>query len=766
MTTPASFGTARPAPGDTAVAEPAATVQLQIGGMTCSACAARIEKKLSRMDGVQATVNYATERAMVTGLDADEAIRAVEKVGYNASRLSDVDPVEQAERRITSLRRRLVVATVLTLPLMDIGIVLALAPQLRFLGWDWLLVVMALPVVFWSAAPFHRAMWTNLRHGTTSMDTLVSLGVLSSFSWSVVSMLIGASDTEGYWLGYGITPAGADTLYLDVAAGVTCFLLAGRYFEARAKRSARSVLSALGELAATHARVLRDDEEVVVPIHELRRGDLVVVRAGETIPADAEVVSGHSGVDASMMTGEPLPVDVAPGDTVLGGTVNLTGRLVARATGVGAHSQLAQMAALAEQAQARKANVQKLVDRVVGVFVPVVLGIVVLTFAGWWLSGAGIRHAMSAALSVLVIACPCALGLATPTALMVGVGRGGQLGILIKGPDALEASGAIDTVVFDKTGTLTTGRTEVVERCPVPGHDIDSVHLLAAALDQHSDHPLARAVVAAAPGTPPACPDPQTVAGRGVSGVVEGHQVLVGNPAFLAEHDVAPVAEVQAAVEAAESAGRSAVLVAVDGRAAGVLVLSDTPRPEAAEVVGTLRSMGLHTVLLTGDSRRAAASIAAKVGVDDVRAEVLPTDKAEVIESLRAEGHRVAMVGDGINDAAALASADLGLALVSGTDIAMRSADIICVRHHLGVVPDAIDLARRTLRTIRGNLAWAFVYNVAAIPIAAAGLLNPLISGLAMSLSSLLVVTNSLRLRSFRPHGQRRGDPLRAPGVS
>lgn len=725
------------------------SVQLQIGGMTCAACATTIEKTLSRMDGVHATVNFVTERALVSGLDVNQAIHAVEKVGYTAAPLGEVDQVAWNEARITTLRRRLIVAVLLTLPLMDIGLVLALEPQLRFPAWDWVLVALSLPVVFWSAWPFHRAMWLNLRHGTTSMDTLVSLGVLASFGWSFISILIGAQDTEGYWLGYGITPAGADTLYLDVAAGVTCFLLAGRYFEARAKRSARSVLSALGHLAAKDARVVRDGVETVVPIDQLRSGDLFVSRAGETLPADGVVVEGTSSVDASMMTGEPMPVDAVVGSTVLGGTVNLTGRIVARATGVGAESQLARMAMLAEQAQARKANVQRLVDRVVEIFVPVVLAIVVLTFMGWWISGAGIRHALSAALSVLVIACPCALGLATPTALMVGVGRGGQLGILIKGPEALEASGRIDTVVLDKTGTVTAGEMSVIHRVAMPGENLNLAHRLAAAVDQHFTHPVARAVVSSSPGPIPQCHDAQTVTGRGVRGRVDGRGVLVGNPALLTESGVDVPTELATAVEEAAATGRSAVLVAVDSRARAALIIADAVKPEAAGTVSRLKDMGLRTVLLTGDSRAAAERVGDELGTDEVLAEVMPTQKAAVIERLQAGGRVVAMVGDGINDAAALASADLGLALVTGTDIAMRSADIICVRHHLGVVPDAIGLSRRTLRTIRGNLVWAFAYNLAAIPIAAAGLLNPLISGLAMSLSSLFVVTHSLRLRNF-----------------
>ncbi|AXE39261.1 heavy metal translocating P-type ATPase [Acidipropionibacterium virtanenii] len=725
-------------------------VSLQIGGMTCSACATQIEKRLSSLDGVSAVVNYATERATVTGMTGAEAIEAVRRTGYTAARTGDVDPAALAAARINGLRRRLIVATLLTLPLMDVGLVLALAPQLRFPGWDRMLVVLALPVVGWCAWPFHRAMWANLRHGITSMDTLVSLGVLSSFVWTVISMLVTAPDTEGYWLGYGITPAGADTLYLDVAAGVTCFLLAGRYFEARAKRTARSVLDALGQLAATRARLLVGGAERTVPVSRLRQGDLVVVLASETVPADGVVTEGETSVDSSMMTGEPVPVDVTVGDRVLGGTVNLTGRVVLRATAVGEESQLAQMAAMAEQAQARKANVSRLVDKVVGVFVPVVLGIVAITVAGWWISGAGLRHALSAGLSVLVIACPCALGLATPTAMMVGVGRGGRLGILIKGPDALEAAGRIDTVVLDKTGTVTTGTMTLISRVCAEGADMDRVHRWAASLEAASTHPIAAAVVKSCPGPVPACTDHRTVAGGGLHGTVEGHRVIVGSPEFLSAQGQAPGLELAAAVEAARSQAETPVLVGVDGRAAGVLVLADTVRPEATEVVGELSRMGLRTVLLTGDSRAAAQLVGDRLGCDEVMSQVTPSRKAEVIDRLRAEGHRVAMVGDGINDAAALAAADLGLALVTGTDIAMRSADIICVRHHLGVVPDAIRLSRRTRRTILGNLVWAFAYNIAAIPIAAAGLLNPLISGLAMSLSSLLVVTNSLRLRNFR----------------
>ena len=603
------------------------------------------------------------------------------------------------------------------------------------------------------------------------MDTLVSLGVLSAFTWSVVSIILGAQDTEGYWIGYGITPAGADTLYLEVASAVTTFLLAGRYFEARSKRSARSVLSALGDLAPRTVRVIREGRETVIPLGELLVGDRFLVRPGERVATDGTVVVGTSALDTSMMTGEPVPEQVTEGDRVLGGTINTTGALIIEAVRIGAHTQLAQMAATAEQAQARKAGVQTMVDKVVGVFVPVVIGIALLTLACWFLSGAGPR---TSALSVLIIACPCALGLATPTALMVGVGRGGQLGILIKGPDALEASGRIDTVVLDKTGTLTTGRM-ALERTVVtadgPLADEDAVLAVAAALERHSEHPIARAVTDAAeardPGVLVRVPVRDSPAGssydvsqaaalpgqgaRGLltrDGITE--EVLIGTPALMAQIGAALPEDIAGALTAAAAEGRTGVVLAVGGRVAGALVVSDRIKDSAAGAVARLRAMGLRTVLLTGDHERAARAVGDAVGVDEVIAGVLPTDKVATIERLQAEGRRVAMVGDGINDAAALATANLGLAVVTGTDVAMKSADIILVRKNLEVVPDAIALSRRTLRTIRGNLAWAFAYNVAAIPLAAAGLLNPLISGLAMSLSSVFVVTNSMRLRKYR----------------
>ena len=748
------------------MSEHTSTIELDVGGMTCAACASRVEKKLNKLEGVTATVNYATERAVVSGSDdVASLVATVEKAGYTAAEATeDSDFHETASAdRVASLRRRLALAAVITLPLGNLTIVLALVESLRFPMWQWLCVALAIPVVFWCALPFHKATWRNLRHGSFSMDTLVSLGVLSAFTWSVVTIIWSAEDTEGYWLGYGITPGGADAIYLEVAAAVTTFLLSGRYFEARARRSARDVLGALNALTPDTVRILEDGEdgptERIVPIGRLRAGDRFVVRPGERIATDGTVVEGTTAIDTSMMTGEPVPAEIIDGGTVLGGTINLTGRIVVRADRVGAHTQVAQMAVLAEQAQARKAKMQTLVDKVVSVFVPVVIALALLTLLGWFAAGAGPRHAFSAAMSVLIIACPCALGLATPTALMVGVGRGGQLGILIKGQDALEASGAIDTVVLDKTGTLTTGTMACLEVAATGGWSEDDLLMLAAAVEEHSEHPVARAVCRRAEeqGISDAAltqkvTDFEAHPGRGVSADLpwDGAEVSVriGNQAF-ADVDPGPVQET---LDEAAAAGRTAMLVVVDDALVGCLVVADEIKPSAPGAVAELKSMGLRTVLLTGDSEAAARHVADRIGIDDVVAGVLPTEKASTIERLQgesAERHRVAMVGDGINDAAALASADLGLAVVSGTEIAMKSADIILVRQHLGVVPDAIGLARRTLRTIRGNLVWAFAYNVAAIPLAAAGLLNPLIAGLAMSLSSVFVVSNSLRLRGF-----------------
>ncbi|HEY3339953.1 MAG TPA: heavy metal translocating P-type ATPase [Propionicimonas sp.] len=750
-------------------------VELDISGMTCAACANRIEKKLNKLDGVRATVNYATERAVLLGLDpgrAADAVAAVESAGYGATPVVEGVEPDGYSDRVKLLRNRLIVAALLTIPLGDVAIVLALSPQMRFPGWQWVLIACAVPVVFWCALPFHRAAWRNLRHGATSMDTLVSLGVLAAFGWSVIATVIGAPDTEGYWLGYGIAPAGADTLYLEAAAAVTTFLLAGRYIEARSKRSARGILSALGKLAPRTVRVIRDGTEQVVPIGSLLVGERFLVRPGERIATDGRIIIGSSAVDTAMMTGEPTPRDVAVGDLVLGGTINATGALIVQAEKVGAHTQLAQMAATAEQAQARKASVQTMVDKVVAVFVPAVLAVSLLTLVVWLLAGGGPRSAFSAAISVLIIACPCALGLATPTALMVGVGRGAQLGILIKGPDALEASGVIDTVVLDKTGTLTTGIMTVERVVGFSGMDEERLLMLAALLETRSEHPIAQAIVRAARDRGVVLRhdvgDVVALPGQGLRGTLHDSavagEIVIGNLDLMATRGITIPGQAGELARAAATTGRTAVLVAVDGCAVGGLVVSDLIKDSAAGAVARLRAMGLRTILLTGDRHGAAEVVGREVGVDEVVAEVLPTDKAAVIQRLQASGRRVAMVGDGINDAAALATANLGLAVVSGTDVAMKSADIILVRRSLDAIPDAILLARRTLRTIRGNLIWAFAYNVAAVPLAAFGLLNPLIAGFAMSLSSVFVVTNSMRLRRFAPAGNGDAGPRESTG--
>lgn len=736
-------------------------VELDVSGMTCAACASRIERKLNRLDGVRATVNYATERAVVLGVSPDRApdlVAAVQAAGYDAAPVTDGEAPDGYSDRVKMLRNRLVVAALITIPLGDAAIAMALAPQMRFPGWQWALIAGAIPVVFWCAWPFHRAAWRNLRHGATSMDTLVSLGVLAAFTWSVVATILGVGDEPSYWVGWGTVPAGADTLYLEAAAAVTTFLLAGRYVEARSKRSARGVLTAIGRLAPSTVRVIRDGVEQVVPIGTLSIGERFVVRPGERIATDGRILVGSSAIDTSAMTGEPTPAEVGIGDRVLAGTTNTTGALVVEAEKVGAHTQLAQLAVLAEQAQARKAAVQTLVDRVVTVFVPAVLAISLVTLVVWLAAGGGARNAFSAAMSVLIIACPCALGLATPTALLVGVGRGGQLGILIKGPDALEASGAIDMVVLDKTGTLTTGRMALTGAHSFTAAEPDGLLGLAAAVERYSEHPIGRALVSGAEGqgiAVPAASDVTALPGHGVRGLVEAEagdrEVVIGTRELMSDQGFEVPGAAQDLLEQAAEAGTTAVLVAVDGVVSGGFMVADRIKDSAPAAVARLRALGLRTVLLTGDRSRPAEAVGAEVGVDEVVAEVLPSAKAAVIERLQADGRRVAMVGDGINDAAALATANLGMAVVSGTDVALKSADIILVRRSLDVVPDAILLARRTLGTIRGNLVWAFGYNVAAIPLAAFGQLNPLIAGLAMSLSSIFVVMNSMRLRRYTP---------------
>ncbi|MGW2297139.1 heavy metal translocating P-type ATPase [Streptomyces violaceorubidus] len=747
---------------DTPAADPArAEVELLIGGMTCASCAARVEKKLNRMDGVTATVNYATEKARVSHpvtTEVAELIATVVRTGYTAEEPAPPPPpadeagaeepgagVGEDDPELSALRRRLLVSALLAAPV----VLLAMVPALQFDNWQWLSLTLAAPVVVWGGLPFHRAAWTGVRHGAATMDTLVSLGTLAAFGWSLWALFFGDAGMPGMRHGFDLTVSGADgasTIYLEAAAGVTAFLLLGRWLEARSKRRAGAALRALMELGAKDVAVLRDGREVRIPVARLAVGDRFVVRPGEKIATDGTVTEGASAVDASLLTGESVPVDVAVGDGVTGATVNAGGRLVVEATRVGADTQLARMAKLVEDAQSGKARVQRLADRISGVFVPVVLLIAAATFGGWLGATGDTVAAFTAAVAVLIIACPCALGLATPTALLVGTGRGAQLGILIKGPEALESTRRVDTVVLDKTGTVTTGRMTLHEVYAAEGTDEAELLRLAGAVEHASEHPVARAVAAGAEerlGALPGVEDFENVPGRGVRARVEGREVAVGRL-----YDVLPP-EVTRARDEAEQRGRTAVVVGWDGEARGVLAVADAVRETSAEAVAGLRRLGLTPVLLTGDNRRVAESVAAAVGIDEVIAEVLPEDKVAVVRRLRAEGRTVAVVGDGVNDAAALATADLGLAMGTGTDAAIEAGDLTLVRGDLRVAVDAIRLSRRTLATIKGNLVWAFGYNVAALPLAAAGLLNPMIAGAAMAFSSVFVVTNSLRLRAF-----------------
>ncbi|MEV4041778.1 heavy metal translocating P-type ATPase [Streptomyces sp. NPDC049744] len=733
-----------------------AEVELLIGGMTCASCAARVEKKLNRMDGVTATVNYATEKARVSHpatTPVADLIATVVKTGYTAEEPAPPpEPSDEAasgdggdDPELSALRQRLVVSVLLAVPV----VLLAMVPALQFDNWQWLSLTLAAPVVVWGGLPFHRAAWTGLRHGAATMDTLVSLGTLAAFGWSLWALFFGDAGMPGMRHGFDLTVSrtdGASAIYLEAAAGVTAFLLLGRWLEARSKRRAGAALRALMELGAKDVAVLRDGREVRIPVARLAVGDRFVVRPGEKIATDGTVTEGASAVDASLLTGESVPVDVSVGDAVTGATVNAGGRLVVEATRVGADTQLARMAKLVEDAQSGKAEVQRLADRISGVFVPVVLLIAVATFGGWLGATGDTVAAFTAAVAVLIIACPCALGLATPTALLVGTGRGAQLGILIKGPEVLESTRRVDTVVLDKTGTVTTGRMTLHEVYAAEGTDEKELLRLAGAVEHASEHPVARAVAAGAEerlGALPDVEDFENVPGRGVRARVEGREVTVGRL-----HDTLPP-EVARAADEAERKGRTAVVVGWDGRARGVVAVADAVKETSAEAVAGLRRLGLTPVLLTGDNRRVAESVAAAVGIDEVIAEVLPEDKVAVVERLRAEGRTVAMVGDGVNDAAALAVADLGLAMGTGTDAAIEAGDLTLVRGDLRVAADAIRLSRRTLATIKGNLVWAFGYNVAALPLAAAGMLNPMIAGAAMAFSSVFVVTNSLRLRAF-----------------
>ncbi|OUC83023.1 heavy metal translocating P-type ATPase [Streptosporangium minutum] len=741
---------------------PSGAVELSIGGMTCASCANRIERKLNKLDGVTATVNYATEKAKVTfaeGIDLHDLIAEVEKTGYTAalppkpksSAEQDESPSEPQDE-LRSLRDRLITSVVLAVPV----IAMAMIPPLQFTHWQWLSLTLAAPVVVYAGWPFHKAAWTNLRHGAATMDTLVSLGTIAALGWSLWALFFGSAGTPGMTHPFAFTierTDGSGNIYLEAAAGVTAFILAGRYFEARSKRRAGAALRALLELGAKDVAVLRDGREVRIPSDQLKAGDRFVVRPGEKIATDGVVEEGSSAVDASMLTGESVPVEVRPGDTVTGATVNAGGRLVVRATRVGSDTQLAQMAKLVEDAQTGKAQVQRLADRISGIFVPIVIALAVGTLGFWLGTGDGAGAAFTAAVAVLIIACPCALGLATPTALLVGTGRGAQLGILIKGPEVLESTRAIDTVVLDKTGTVTEGRMTLTDVHLADGEDRDEVLRLAGALEHASEHPIAQAIARGAAervGELPAPEDFANVEGLGVQGVVDGHAVLVGRPRLLAEWSQHLPVELERKLAEAQTAGRTAVAVGWDGRARAVLVVADTVKPTSAEAIRQLRALGLTPVLLTGDNEAVARSVAAEVGIDEVIAEVLPADKVDVVKRLQAEGRSVAMVGDGVNDAAALAQADLGLAMGTGTDAAIEASDLTLVRGDLRVAADAIRLSRRTLRTIKGNLFWAFAYNVAALPLAALGLLNPMIAGAAMAFSSVFVVSNSLRLRGFK----------------
>ena len=729
----------------TTVAEPSTATReqttLALEGMTCASCASRIERALNKVEGVEATVNFATETAAVAYDPAvastDSLVAAVEKVGYHAHpKASEAAADGHEHHDHDAPPTRLVVALVLSVPL----VLTAMIPPLQFAGWEWVSLVLATPVVFWSGAQFHRAALQNARHLAATMDTLVSIGTLAAWSWSAVVLFFGL-DADGYF---------------EVAAVITSLILLGRFFEARAKRRSGAAIRALLELGAKEARVLRDGTEVLVPVGELNPEDLFVVRPGEKIATDGVVVDGVSAIDQSMLTGEPVPVEVAPGAEVAGATINTSGRLIVRATHVGADTALAQIARLVEQAQAGKANVQRLADRVSAIFVPIVIAIAVATLVGWLLAGSGASAAFTAAVAVLIIACPCAMGLATPTALMVGTGRGAQLGILIKGPEVLEQTRRISTIVLDKTGTITEGRMRLVDRFPVAGSG-DELLRVAGAAEAGSEHPLAQAIAraASADGELPAVSDFRNHAGLGIEALVDGKAVVVGRPSFLRDRGVELPEEARTWQAAAEERGQTVISVGWDGQFRGLLALADTLKATSAEAIRELKALGLQPVLLTGDNERAAKAIAQQVGIERVRAEVLPSEKADEIERLQAGGETVAMVGDGVNDAPALATADLGLAIGTGTDVAIEASDLTLVSGDLRAAADAIRLARRTLSTIRGNLFWAFAYNVAAIPLAVAGLLNPIIAAAAMAASSIFVVTNSLRLRRFR--SQREG---------
>jgi P-type Cu+ transporter len=743
------------APGELRRAGGSAT-ELAITGMTCASCANRIERRLNKLDGVTATVNYATEKARVDfdpgTVAPEQLVAAVEAAGYAAA-LPTSEPTAPDERDETApLRQRLVLSVLLSVP----TLLLSMVPALQFDNWQWLSLNLATPVVLWGAWPFHRAAWVNLRHGTATMDTLISVGTIAAWLWSLYALFVGDAGMNDMRMSFDLIPeagGGANHIYLETAAVATTLILAGRYFEARAKGRAGAALKALLELGAKDVAILdADGRERRVPVEQLAVGQQFVVRPGEKVAADGVVEHGSSAVDMSMLTGESVPVDVVPGSEVAGATVNAGGRLVVRATKIGADTALAQIAKLVEDAQTGKAPVQRLADRVSGVFVPIVIGLAVATLGFWLGAGESAAFAFTAAVAVLIIACPCALGLATPTALMVGTGRGAQLGLLIKGPQVLESTRRVDTIVLDKTGTVTTGKMSLVDVVVADGIDRAEALRLVGALELASEHPIAQAIAsaAAAEGALPAVEGFANREGLGVEGVVEGHALIVGRRALLADWAMHLPAELDKARADAEAQGRTAIAAGWDGHATAVFIVADTLKPTSAEAVASLKQLGLHPVLLTGDNETSARAVAAQAGIDEVIAEVLPAEKADVVRRLQAEGRVVAMVGDGVNDAPALAQADLGLSIGTGTDVAIEASDLTLVSGDLRAAADAIRLSRATLRTIRQNLAWAFGYNVAAIPLAAIGLLNPVVASAAMAFSSVSVVANALRLRRFQ----------------